>query len=380
MEESAQAGRSHKDWVSSDQLDGEVVPEFYFAEHRALGDSVILTFDAKNSDLAKNFPLILPNGLKLTYGEINGLAGDLYGTITPISDGKTETERQALFNQAFDSLAKDTKYAPVEVLEFLQIFQQELEAVDTAIRIGVPPSKAYAKAGDVTDRRLALATLNRQSGLPSYLDLALVNFDHFGEDAEIAYNAGHAAAIQYALRDDCALPVAYAMDAFAAHFLQDRFSAGHLRVPRRLLHGGLLSIADYCCRLMHDEEGDIGLSVSNLNGDTWEMRGDTSIFDDVSRQNRDICLKAIQASVDEVYHAWRDKTKPNSYKAWTYAPTLESAQKGQRFAPLFTVSSTNNTNKPTLLRRKDISDRTQFVYIPNWTYFGTALKCKLNGL
>lgn len=129
---------------------------------------------------------------------------------------------------------------------------------------------------------------------------------------------------------------------------------------------------------MHDEDGGIGLEVSNPNGDTWKMYGDMLLFDDISSRNRDICLVALQASVDEVYQAWRSKMKPETFKAWRYAPTLESAHKKQDLAPLFTVASKNG--KQELLRRKDIYNRREHVYISNWTYIGTALKCRWSGL
>jgi len=36
------------------------------------------------------------------------------------------------------------------------------------------------------------------------------------------------------------LELAYAMNVFSDHFLEDSFAAGHIRVPREILHGGKL--------------------------------------------------------------------------------------------------------------------------------------------
>lgn len=73
---------------------------------------------------------------------------------------------------------------------------------------------------------------------PSYLGLSLLNFDHFGQDARTTYTVGHKWAMEIAAtkRDAAHLEYAYRINAFADHFLQDAFSAGHLRTPRRELH------------------------------------------------------------------------------------------------------------------------------------------------
>jgi hypothetical protein len=76
--------------------------------------------------------------------------------------------------------------------------------------------------------------------LGRYLKLAANNSDHFAEWSLAAYIAGHTAAVQQAALaknsgDEKQLELAYAMNAFADHYLTDLFSAGHLRVPRKQL-------------------------------------------------------------------------------------------------------------------------------------------------
>ena len=86
--------------------------------------------------------------------------------------------------------------------------------------------------------------------IPSHLGLARINWDYFGEDARAAYNAGHATAIQKAISGD--LEGAYTLNAFADHFLEDSFSAGHIRTSRRLLHKSTRAVdfpADLCAKV-----------------------------------------------------------------------------------------------------------------------------------
>jgi hypothetical protein len=94
------------------------------------------------------------------------------------------------------------------------------------------------------------------SRIVGYTNLLLWNFDHFGSCAVTAYSVGHRVALLTARDAGTAfrasgfaslssadratqlraarakLEQAFAMDAFASHFLSDLFSAGHIRTPR----------------------------------------------------------------------------------------------------------------------------------------------------
>lgn len=39
------------------------------------------------------------------------------------------------------------------------------------------------------------------------------------------------------------------MNAFADHFLEDSFATGHMRTPRRMLHGSVNLAADACVKV-----------------------------------------------------------------------------------------------------------------------------------
>ena len=213
-----------------------------------------------------------------------------------------------------------------------------------------------------------------------YFELAKINFDHFGADARAAYNAGHTAALKAAESgkpED--LETAYTLNAFADHFLEDSFSSGHMRTPRRILHGAL-GFADACSKYMHDEDCALGLRVINPKGESWMAFGDGRLLDKADEDNKAHCLSALRASVAEVFTAWRTKKVPDMpYAAWQEAPTLESARaETQALAPLFTMDGEV---------REVIKDRTVWKHQKKpvgelevaW-YTKIAAQCQLSGL
>ena len=222
---------------------------FEYAEHAFLGDGITLQLADGQSALAANRPVKLPNGLLLTYGQINGLAGDFYGTTKPISDGATPEDQHSHFSAAWATLGVDTARQPGEATSILQLLLNEVVLVNQAFADHKDPSQVYATLPDQSFNFTAL-TIGRPSDQPSYPGLALINWDHFGTDARTAYDAGHTVALHTATEasDEDTLLLAYAMNAFADHFLEDSFSAGHTRTPRRQLHSKLTD-ADNCAKV-----------------------------------------------------------------------------------------------------------------------------------
>jgi hypothetical protein len=127
-------------------------------------------------------------------------------------------------------------------------------AINNALEKGIDPSSVYATLPDET-ANFEEITISRPSDQPSYLGLAKINWDHFGADARTAYNAGHTMALQEATKgkDPKYLISAYTMNAFADHFLEDSFSAGHTRTPRRQLHSES-GDADLCAKVSNSDE------------------------------------------------------------------------------------------------------------------------------
>jgi hypothetical protein len=203
-----------------------------------LGDNIHLTLTDGKRVLAKDYKLTFSNKMALSYGQINALGGDFYGTYYPISDGKTQEKRSILFKLTWDTL--NTAKAS-ETTAILKVLWNEVEKVNEAIKNGLDPSEVYAKLPDVTGRLLWITRLR-------YALLAKYNWDHFGRDARVAYNAGHGLALDEAIRGN--LDLAYKYNAFADHFLEDSFSSGHLRTPRRALHSNIAyNWPDVCAKV-----------------------------------------------------------------------------------------------------------------------------------
>jgi hypothetical protein len=352
---------------------------------------------------AKDHKFILPSGLVVTYGQINGLAGDFYGTSQPISDGTTDENRQRRFMAAFNALARDSIMYPyydtkAEAEAIINYLQREIKAVNEAIANGVDPSEAYATLPSSMRQTMELNSLTStrtesESMIPSYIGLLHINFDHFGTDMHLAYEAGHAKAIEAAVCGN--LEEAYTINAFADHFLQDMFSSGHLRVPRRYLHDRTMAW-DYLSfvsrpvaeprncesprkgsltipQKMHDEESAIGLTVQNGNGETWTAYGDARAFDAVAATNKAKCLAAVQASADEIYRAYSsyNTIPPSQYAYQNLVPLLDLNKlvrdESQTLVPLFRCKDANGDftlNPPQngkVYRRQNVENRT------NWT-------------
>ncbi|KFG84694.1 phosphatidylcholine-hydrolyzing phospholipase C [Metarhizium anisopliae] len=196
------------------------------------------TPDGKEVELrAYKLPLLKlgqGNVLKLTYGQISALAGDFYGTSNPISSGKSDDERKKFFFDAYHTLANNPQDQHKDAQILLRHLQKE---IDEAL---------LASTVDAIDK------LIKGRHYPGYKDLLLINWDHFGDDARTAYTTGHSAAISWAASGKWMvdrLVEAYAINSFANHYLQDLFSAGRLRTPRRVLHGymggGLMPLQMY---------------------------------------------------------------------------------------------------------------------------------------
>ncbi|KAK0187037.1 hypothetical protein F5146DRAFT_761862 [Armillaria mellea] len=71
---------------------------FEYAEHCFIGDAITLTLANGGKIAASDYRFRLKDQLSLTYGQINGLAGEFYGSYDPISDGKNEQDQSAYWS------------------------------------------------------------------------------------------------------------------------------------------------------------------------------------------------------------------------------------------------------------------------------------------
>lgn len=370
--------------LTAQALKGKPKLRFEGAEHTAIGDNTRLRFiESAEPVLAQNVPLHLPNGLALTYGQVLALGGDFYGIVDrPINEGSTSADRLQRFTAAFDSLAALTA-SKTEATQILAIMQKEIDAVKQAIKDGKQPHEAYDALGDTLSEEWNKITgggsfVSALFPLGRYLKLAANNADHFGEWARQAYIAGHTAALQtaaaaHASQDELRLERAYAMNAFADHYLTDLFSSGHLRVPRKVMAAAVTpsDLGSLITRFMHDEDSKFGLKVRNGHGEQWRAFGDKRYFDATDADNRNQVTLAVQDSADEVYAAYSSGNVPTTFNALQRLPDLTAVlDPANNFSPLFRLQD----NK--VLRRKDVNNLNDTATVDDWWGWSTYLLLK----
>lgn len=370
--------------LTAQALKGKPKLRFEGAEHTAIGDNTRLRFiESAEPVLAQNVPLHLPNGLALTYGQVLALGGDFYGIVDrPINEGSTPADRLQRFTAAFDSLAALTA-SKTEATQILAIMQKEIDAVKQAIKDGKQPHEAYDALGDTLSEEWNKITgggsfVSALFPLGRYLKLAANNADHFGEWARQAYIAGHTAALQtaaaaHASQDELRLERAYAMNAFADHYLTDLFSSGHLRVPRKVMAAAVTpsDLGSLITRFMHDEDSKFGLKVRNGHGEQWRAFGDKRYFDATDADNRNQVTLAVQDSADEVYAAYSSGNVPTTFNALQRLPDLTAVlDPANNFSPLFRLQD----NK--VLRRKDVNNLNDTATVDDWWGWSTYLLLK----
>ena len=344
---------------------------FEGGEHTFLGDKILLNFEGQSKPTpAASYSIQLPNQLKLRYGQILALAGDFYGfpdrAISADPSGQT-------FQDAFDSLARLSQ-SNAEATQILQSMKTEIDAANRAVADGADASTAYDALGDQLNHIYNHETGGGYSFIPRgrYLLLAATNWDHFGATAVTAYSIGHtraqlaataAAKLTTPAARRAALELAYAMNAFADHFLTDLFSSGHLRTPRKEMHDVLLeATGSLCARMMHDEDSCYGLQVTNAKGETWTAYGDKRLRDRVNAENLKRAEAAVQMSADEVWHAFQGTAPANGALQLIpdFAALLANPSNPANRSPLFIVQNGR------IAKREHMSDLKNYSWTTAW--------------
>lgn len=365
---------------------------FSSAEHIFAGDEIIL----RGLPSSNNQPIRLPieNGLTLTYGEIIAMP-DFYGSPHhQISSEKTWEARKNRFTTIFSNFShSDTKY----FYQFWPIIQDERKQVASALKAHQDVSKLYEKL----DKPETIAVIIATDG--QYLRLNETCFDHFNSDAVSAYQAGHAVAIDTALlgyqiqsgkNDDAnaycrthepnasclydlaqqKLIFAYEQNAFANHYLTDRFAAGHMRTPFRALEEKrpIPLLGGVSGGMMHNEDGRFGLIVTNDSGKYWMAYGDHYYFSDQNKKNKAILKETLQISADEIDQAYQSGVDPDplSQKIIDMIPKpvdpgryIKTPDFGpaQQSSPLYLVMLDDQ-----VWQRTDVNDRYDYQWTPLW--------------
>lgn len=308
--------------------------------------------------------LHLKNGLALSFGEIIAM-GDFYGVPDfPIARGKSSAKRSDRFMAAFHALADN----PNSVSEATKII--------AAIHQSKPGEDQTILWNCLTGGACSGMTWWLEPG--RYLLLVASDYDHFGHEAVTAYITGHELALQAALSGD--LEQAYALDAFACHFLTDRFSSGHIRTPRAKLpeHVTPGVIGSLLAHFMHNEKSSYGLHVHNQRGDTWVAYGDGKYLDPKNEDNLRILQEALQLSVNDVYAAFSTASLPITHSPLALIP--EADEKGPQatldIAPLFYW----DTNTETLMRRENLGNPYDHHWTDAWIGWSTLAALKMMNL
>lgn len=356
-------------------------PSFAAAEHLTIGDAISLQFHPDQAAKAA-IPLHLPNLLTATYGEIVSF-GDFYGVVDePISLGNTEEERKARFLKAYASFAIQTDLLD-EAHQLITAIHDEEKLILDGMEKGEKPEDIYKKIGSEPGRRANCITGGGCDASTwwlspgRYLKLAETNYDHFGDNALLAYQAGHAVALQEAkmaglANDTVRLENAYAMNAFACHFLTDRFSAGHIRTPRVELpqHVTPAVVGALLAGIMHNEENPSGLHVYNLRGDHWLAFGDRTYFEARSETHRNLLKKALQYSADELFAAYQNKAVNYHVEEFIPYPSETANNSELDNSPLFYWDETEQK----LWRRQDTANAKDKHWTTNWWGWSTLIE------
>lgn len=335
---------------------GHGVELFESPEHEALGDYAATLLLYEGAPVPNSFNLYYVSNLN--FGQIMALAGDFFAA-NPISDGHDLPTRKTLFMNAFNDLYD----APASVVNnVLAVMDQQAAEVAAIVgRWQSPiPDNAYAiaysqaNADNKYDKLYNAATGGFGSGLwfagpgaGQYIDLAKTNWDHFGQNAVLAYQAGHACVLDLAASAPANETEAQrrqrfnkvcTMEAFACHYLTDLFSSGHLRTPREALGLEDSSAANPCAQLMHDEDSYNGLKVSNALGATWIAFGDKRYFDTPNATNASQAKSALACTIGELNTVFAGGATPASYSALQVIPDLTIVQRPRNrdnWSPLF---------------------------------------------
>lgn len=354
------------------------MPTYDGAEHIEAGNQVALKF-ANNQPAIPHYHFTLSNGLNVSYGDILSL-GDFYGNPQqPIVRGKNDIEKKERFIKAFNDFA--LRAASIkETQQILEVLHHEQAEIHAALQRGDDVEKVSKSLSVDNARKLNCITGGGCSETwflkpGRYLQLARIDYDHFSHNALTAYQVGHALAIEYAItahlqHDESKLQQAYAVNAFASHFLSDLFAAGHLRTPRvklplmvnPSLTGSLLA------GFMHIEENAYGLHVKNKLGTEWIAYGDHGFFSNKNMLNKSKLLEALQRSADEVFAAYQSGTRPmDEVSDLVPYPTETKNHNLQDISPLFYFDETKNK----LLRRQDVANPFDRHYTANWWGWST---------
>ncbi|MCC6128194.1 MAG: hypothetical protein IT584_03225 [Chlamydiae bacterium] len=252
-------------------------------------------------------------GIVVDFGHVIALAGDFYGVIgQPISLlGGTLEEKEARFSAAFSTIERANSSQ-------IKRLNAEIEKEYHEMRGSCAPHHCYGS-------RLIDANSSFKKIKGDIDELLVDNSDHFADNARETYLIGHSLACREAAeagrnQDKNKLKRAYALEAFACHFLTDLFAAGHVRNQRGPLELFLKNQLDFSPKFskslagiltgaQHEYDGEKGLEVSSPRGEVWRAYGDGFFFTPQNTQNQKHAICAVQQSVNEVFGSYKQQVE-----------------------------------------------------------------------
>jgi len=157
----------------------------------------------------------------------------------------------------------------------------------------------------------------------SYWLLALENAEHFNPKATRSWADYHTAAVDEALAGAAAgglasvkrLELAIHESAFADHYLQDAFAAGHMGFNRTATSAA-------AAKAFHDTWNARGRVVSDRNGGRWVTFGDGRLGRPENRDGRRHVIDAATASVRNVLRAFvlGERSPAEELAVWRMLP------------------------------------------------------------
>jgi hypothetical protein len=257
---------------------GRAVASGLFADSASaihfLKNQLLLHYDEKRQEW--QFTELSQNPNAISYGDLNGLAGDhesdplemkdqlsyRYSVLNRIVMLQNQYGEQ-FYTNAPDKLLFNTdfQYGMLALTNFSHFF---------AYGKSLTWHLQTVSKQDITDLLVPANTqrvfrrLQRQNVVRMYITLHAVA-------VQLAQQAG-----QYAHQNDTRnaqklLFYAILYNAFADHFIQDMCAAGHM-VVKRTLTGGVTNN-----KAIHDFYNNVGLNVLNLKGEVWKTNGDGTL-------------------------------------------------------------------------------------------------------
>ena len=384
--------------------------------HQLAEKEVITAANGDNPEKYK-VKLKISETVRITAGQIVALAGDFFGVPEePIwfgvnrdrSKAENDAECKRRFQAAYNTLVQAQQD---DVNNLLSLIAIEEQAINEALDRGEKPNIVLESLESSQNKKYA--NLTRYTFFPTpwvnlsskYMDLAVMNFDHFGEEAKIAYGTGHKLAIETVrnIPDSVSaeekmrlLVLALTQELYACHFFTDLFASGHVRTPRKEIveHVQNIScrivpkkqgIAGLLVKEMHDEDGRLGLMMHSKNQENriWEAKGDSCYHEQENRDNADIVCAAVADALMCIYNAFMKKPINDvaylDYIPEVVSPTIVTEGGKRSHFPLFKVDPSKALGHR-VERRKNVDDPACDKYISDWSPVQTLIECKMKPL